>query len=149
MPQALEGRCLCGQVRYRVDTVFDAGYCHCSICRRITGTPALTWLAVPENAFAIVSGQVKDYRSSEHFVRSFCAECGTHLFGRDQGPANPKVGFKLVSVAIGTLDHPELVAPRIHQWYADRVHWYKIDDNLPRVPDGRLPHPAKREPSEP
>ncbi len=36
----LEGGCHCGAIRYRASAVFDAGYCHCSICRRISGSAA-------------------------------------------------------------------------------------------------------------
>jgi hypothetical protein len=38
----LNGGCLCGAVRYRLEsTPVDAGYCHCQICRRSTGVPPM------------------------------------------------------------------------------------------------------------
>src|SRR6267378_1864569 len=49
MPVAFEGGCFCGEIRYRAKSVFDSGYCHCSMCRRFTGCPALTWFSVPEH----------------------------------------------------------------------------------------------------
>jgi len=107
MPVAFEGGCFCGEIRYRAKSVFDSGYCHCSMCRRFTGCPALTWFSVPEHDFSLVSGVPKAFQSSATFTRYFCSTCGTHVFGRDSRTASPKVGFRLVSIGIGTLDDPE------------------------------------------
>jgi len=49
-----------------------------------------------------------------------------------------------ISVAIGTLDEPESVAPKIHQWTSSQLAWFEIADDLPRIADGVLPHPSKR-----
>jgi hypothetical protein len=144
MNESLEGGCFCGALRYRAASVFDAGYCHCSICRRFTGTPALTWFNVPAHDFSLVCGSPNGFRSSEHFTRYFCARCGIHVFGRDDRPPSPKVGFELISVAIGTLDKPEAVEPKVHQWCANRLPWYVVQDELPRFEDGTLPHPSTR-----
>jgi hypothetical protein len=144
MGGALDGGCYCREIRYRANSVFDAGYCHCSICRRFTGTPAWTWFNVPEQDFLVVRGSPAGFRASGHFTRYFCSRCGTHVFGRDDRPPAPKVGFRLVSVGIGTLDDPERIPPRVHQWWANRVSWYQIKDALPRFEDGQLTHPSTR-----
>jgi hypothetical protein len=39
---------------------------------------------------------------------------------------------------------PAAVAPRIHQWWGDRVPWFESWAALPRVVDGTLPHPSLR-----
>ena len=149
MSGVLEGGCYCGKIRYRADSVFDSGYCHCSICRRFTGTPALTWFNIPEQDFLVVRGSAMGFRSSKHFTRYFCGKCGAHVFGRDDRPPSPALGFRLVSVGIGTLDNPELVAPQVHQWWRNRVSWYRIQDALPRFEDGRLTHPSTRQSHKP
>ena len=53
-------------------------WCHCKDCRRQTGAPAVVWAGfrVEEVAF---EGTPKRRRSSEHVVRSFCADCGTPI----------------------------------------------------------------------
>lgn len=39
MEKTLRGRCLCGAVEYQIpDTLEYAGYCHCSECRRFSGS---------------------------------------------------------------------------------------------------------------
>jgi hypothetical protein len=144
MSDFLEGGCYCTALRYRATSVFDAGYCHCSICRRFTGTPALTWFNVPASDFSLLCGSPSGFRSSEHFTRYFCPRCGTHVFGRDDRAPSGKVGFELISVAIGTLDHPERVTPKVHQWWASRIPWYSVQDGLPRFEDGTLTHPSTR-----
>jgi hypothetical protein len=149
MSFALEGGCFCGEVRYRAQSVFDSGYCHCSMCRRFTGSPALSWFSVPEHHFALVHGTPKGFRSSEHFTRNFCPICGTHVFGRDSRVPSPKVEFRLVSVGIGTLDNPNLVRPQLHEWWADRVCWFSDHDSLPRFEDGTVTHPTMRGRHEP
>ena len=149
MPVAFEGGCFCGEIRYRAKSVFDSGYCHCSMCRRFTGCPALTWFSVPEHDFSLVSGVPKAFQSSATFTRYFCSTCGTHVFGRDSRTASPKVGFRLVSIGIGTLDDPDLVRPQLHEWWGNRVAWFAEHAALPRFEGGTLPHPAKRVPGEP
>jgi len=140
------GGCFCGAVRYAAQEIFDAGYCHCSVCRRISGAPAAAWFNVREEHFAVTCGEPAALQSSEHFTRYFCARCGTHLFGRDDLPPPPTVGSRLVSAMLGTLDDPESVQPQIHQWWGNHVSWYEWSAGLQKFETGRISHPAKREP---
>ena len=42
----LTGGCFCGAIRYEArGTPFHESNCHCSICRRTTGAPFVTWFA--------------------------------------------------------------------------------------------------------
>ncbi len=42
----LRGGCFCGNIRYEaVGTPFNETNCHCSICRRTTGAPFVTWFS--------------------------------------------------------------------------------------------------------
>jgi len=133
----IRGGCYCGRIRYEVDSVFDAGYCHCRICQRISGAPVYAGVVTPNSDFRVVAGQPASFASSEHATRWFCSICGTHLYCTD-------TRNDYVSVGIGTLDEPESVAPKIHQWTGSKIAWFEIADDLPRVADGTLPHPAKR-----
>ncbi|MED5618202.1 GFA family protein [Ideonella sp. BN130291] len=143
-PGVLCGGCFCGAVRYAVQAVFDAGYCHCSICRRISGAGAVCWFSVREEHFRVTRGHPQALHSSEHFTRYFCGACGTHLYGTDDLPPPPKVGSRLVSAMLGTLDEPELVPPRIHQWWSSRMRWYGDAAGLPTFDTGRISHPDER-----
>jgi hypothetical protein len=129
-----QGGCFCGAVRYAAQEVFDAGYCHCTVCRRISGAPAAAWFNVREEHFRVASGKPAALQSSEHFVRYFCAACGTHLFGRDDLPTPTTVGS-------------ETVEPQIHQWWSDHVSWYENAADLQKFDTGTISHPAKRKPA--
>ena len=141
----IAGGCFCGALRYQAEAVFDAGYCHCTICRRISGAPAACWFSVREEHFVVTRGEPAALRSSQHFVRFFCATCGTHVFGRDDRPAPAKVGSKLVSAMLGTLDEPENVVPQIHQWWSERMPWFCEAHTLLAFEHGTITHPAERQ----
>ncbi len=54
----LEGGCLCGEVRYRVDgPVFRMRHCHCSMCRKAHGASFGTYLNAQAEHVAITRGE--------------------------------------------------------------------------------------------
>lgn len=77
-----QGRCLCGAVRFSVAvSKLEIDACHCSICRRWGGGPALSVLpdGPPQFEDATALGV---YRSSEWAERVFCKSCGTSILWR-------------------------------------------------------------------
>ena len=76
------------------------------------------WRTAPEGGLTWTRGEPKRFRSSNHVLRGFCAECGTPLtFEAPDG----------IALAIGAFDNPEEIAPTI-QWgieaklpYADAI----------------------------
>ncbi len=72
--------CLCGQAGLSVNTdISDVGICHCSMCRRWSGSPMM---AVHVGTAVEVSDEqtITRYASSQWANRGFCKHCGTHLF---------------------------------------------------------------------
>ena len=128
---AFTGGCLCGQVRYAI-----AGpprlisHCHCSLCRRSTGAPFVTWLTVRNEAFTLEKGELRTFRSSDHGWRASCATCGTPLTSGSSHYA------KYVEVTAGSLDDPSSAAPERHVYWPDRLPWVKAEDGLPRHVEG-------------
>ena len=49
-----QGGCFCGAIRYAFLDVFVAGYCHCSICRRMSGAPVIAWVNTPRASFRVL-----------------------------------------------------------------------------------------------
>jgi hypothetical protein len=79
----LEGACLCGSVKIRVDGAYVAavGVCHCSMCQRSSG---LAWGAFEAAADAVmVDGTVARYASTPFSERVFCPLCGSNLWLRN------------------------------------------------------------------
>ncbi len=135
-----EGGCFCGAVRYAFTDVFDAGYCHCSICRRTTGAPAIAWVNTPRAGFRLLRGAPRYVATSAEFRRAFCADCGTLMWTESSDPAR----WDMVSVHHGTIDRAAAIEPAIHLCHADRLASFRIDDALPRVEGDAAPHPASR-----
>ena len=86
----LTGRCLCGAVTVVIGRHRPAvGACHCSRCRRWTGS-ALFAFEADELTY---DGPVKIWRH-EIAERAFCAECGSLLWLKDyDGPWSLRWGF--------------------------------------------------------
>ncbi|KIC15848.1 GFA family protein [Leisingera sp. ANG-Vp] len=83
MSDVLEGRCLCGAVKIRVEGAHDPrpGACHCRMCQRWSGG---LFLCFEADADAVtVEGPVTRYQSSAFAERAFCSTCGAHLWMRD------------------------------------------------------------------
>lgn len=95
------GGCQCGAVRYRFsEKPGGAHVCHCRMCQKAFGAFYAPLVGGAKAAFEVTRGTISYYRSSDIAQRGFCAACGTPLtFGYVDGDH--------VSVAIGSLDHPE------------------------------------------
>jgi hypothetical protein len=123
----LEGGCACGAIRYRlVSAPFDAGYCHCEICRRSSGAPVLAFATVPVSHLVVFRGEIRQRRSSGFGTRGFCADCGTQLTMHvDHQPDT--IDFTLCS-----LDQPDEVIPAFHLFAGSEPRWFEMADSLPR-----------------
>ncbi|MCR6643264.1 MAG: GFA family protein [Terricaulis sp.] len=86
----LQGRCLCGAVRFEAaPEKLQMGACHCSMCRRWSGG---VFLAVECGALAIADeSQLGIYKSSDWGERCFCKTCGSTLFWRMQDGSHAAV----------------------------------------------------------
>ena len=125
-PAEATGGCFCGAIRYRIDAAStDVSHCHCTICRRTTGAPFVTWTTVPAQAFTYTSGAPTEFHSTPHAVRQLCPTCGTALtFRRHDRPDS-------IDVTVGSMDHPDLVHPTSHVWTTSRLPWLQLSDTLP------------------
>src|SRR5262249_6537350 len=122
------GSCLCGKVRFEVTGDFDGFFlCHCSRCRKDTGSAHGANLFSKTAKIDWLSGEadVKTYRVPEtRHQRSFCQECGSAL------PRSHLNGALLV-VPAGSLDSEIDVRPTAHIFTASRASW---DHDLEDVP---------------
>ncbi len=142
MPETLRGGCFCGAVRFEIGEIHDAGYCHCSICRRFSGAPLVLWANAPARAFRVTEGAPKGFASSDHWVRYFCHTCGAPVYGRHPRP--PADGSDLVCILVPSLDEPEAVRPTAHIGCGSGMPGFDVRDDLPRVADGTLDPPSTR-----
>ena len=77
MVEPLQGSCLCGGVRFEITESFlNANHCHCSRCRKHSGTFGETQGRVPREGFRLISGEelIRVYRPADDAgVKAFCS----------------------------------------------------------------------------
>lgn len=124
-----EGGCLCGAIRYRAISAPIRGViCHCAMCRKHSGAPALAFVHFRTQDFSWLHGEPARYRSSAFAERGFCPVCGSTLSMHEEVLADR------VQITVGSLDEPQRVRIDDHVWTQQQVPWFRIDDALPRFP---------------
>lgn len=122
----VEGGCLCGAIRLRIEGALPApDACHCSQCRKQSGH---FWAStdIEAEALTIEGGEnVTWYASSEKVRRGFCRVCGSFLFW-------DPIGRPGIAVAMGALDAPTGTTLAKHIFTADKGDYYEIPDGLPQ-----------------
>ena len=121
------GGCRCGAVRFTTDgEALHVTFCHCRDCQRSSGAPMVAWAGFVEAQFAVVQGEARTINLSGEAFRSFCADCGTGLWYR-----NEAVLPGLVDVQVATFDAPETLPPIAHIQTAERLSWMATAHMLP------------------
>jgi hypothetical protein len=105
------GSCLCGKVTYKVNgPPLRTGLCHCSDCRKESGSSFVSFGIWPGQAFETF-GEVRYYDG-----RGFCPECGSRLFNQ--------IDEDGVEIRIGSLDMaPTDLEPEYEIWVKRRENW--------------------------
>ena len=125
----LTGGCMCGAVRYTATgEPSRVLHCHCKSCRGHTGAAMATLAVFRADQISFSGDERKRYDSAPGVERSFCANCGTSLtwetvFG-DEGP--------MCAIHISSFDDPEALPATGHSFYAERISWFDVADDLPR-----------------
>lgn len=131
MAELVTGGCLCGGVRFEVQGPFiRANHCHCSRCRRHSGTAVLTQGRVWREQFRLLAGAglIRTYGRGEGAVKAFCTVCGSSLFG-GTWPDGPQV-----SIRLGAIDGDPGIRPEFHTFVDSKAPWDEITDDLPQYP---------------
>lgn len=126
-PRTLTGSCLCGAVRYQVPDAFSyAANCHCSNCRRTTGSAYKPFAGIERDQFVLTAGEDKLLRFGEETGHdAHCAICGSLLYSVVRGGA-------YVHVAMGTLIDEPGIRPSHHIFVGSKAAWETIADGLPQ-----------------
>jgi len=115
---AIEGGCFCGAIRYRLDADdYPRGNCHCTMCRRTSAAPYVTWLVAPKTEFGYTEGEPKVLESSAHGTRYFCSKCGTPI--SCEVAAHPDK----IDITVCSLDAPEDFPPQGDSYTDTRLPW--------------------------
>lgn len=132
MTDVFKGHCLCGAVQLEGRGKPKIEICHCDMCRRWHGSPAM---AVSfEGGVHVQSGKsaIKAYQSSEWAERAFCTKCGTtlyyHLIGETQ----------VHSAQAGLFELPDGLTIHEEIFVDEQPDYYRFDSDAPRISSAEM-----------
>ncbi len=125
--RTLTGKCLCGAVQYVVqDDFLYAANCHCSSCRRATGSAFKPFAGIESQKLRVSQGQDSLMIFGEARAGDMhCKLCGSFLYSVVSGGAR-------VHVAMGTLVDEPSMRPTAHIFVGSKAAWFTITDDLPQ-----------------
>jgi hypothetical protein len=137
----VRGSCLCKGIAFEVDGPLGPimGNCHCSMCRKSSGSAFETVVSAPRSALRWIQGEslVTRYASSDTVRRCFCRTCGSHV-------PDPQAKGEQVFIPAGALDDDPGLRPAAHIFVGSKASWHDIRDDLPKFEEW----PPGYEPSE-
>ena len=127
---SIAGSCLCGKVRFEVTPPFSAfRYCHCSRCRKASGSGHAANLLAPRAQFRWVSGEDLirryDVPDAQRFSVWFCAECGS------RAPHEIRTRNDML-IPAGLLDADPQMRPENNIFWDSKAAWCTDPKSLPR-----------------
>ncbi len=128
----IEGECNCGAVRFEARTRPAGVYvCHCSICRRYTGTNGNAVLVVANEEFRWIDGEenFSTWRKPGHDWQAwFCRVCGSQLPGENDSAT------MFIPAGLLTAGGEDLEVIH-HIWVDSKADWDEIGDSGRQHPE--------------
>jgi hypothetical protein len=125
--RTLAGKCLCGAVQYAVaDEFLYAANCHCSNCRRTTGSAFKPFAGIQRERLSLTEGEDNLLIFGDETAHdTHCKTCGSLLYSVVRDGA-------FVHVAMGTLVDEPTIRPTHHIFVGSKAKWFTITDDLPQ-----------------
>ena len=127
---AITGSCLCGSVKFAVTPPF-AGfrYCHCSRCRKASGSAHAANAFIPETQFKWLAGEslVRHFElpGAKRFAVWFCPQCGTRMPHKVKSTEN-------MLIPAGVLDGDPGMRPENSIFWKSKAAWYVSPQGIPQ-----------------
>jgi hypothetical protein len=126
-----EGRCTCGQVRYRMESApLIVNCCHCRWCQRETGAAFAVNAMIETARLTLLAGDhvrvLTPSQSGKGQAILRCPECRVATWSHYAG-----AGDSLAFVRVGTLDEPDRLPPDVHIFTASKQVWVQLPDGVP------------------
>jgi hypothetical protein len=130
----IRGSCLCGRVKFEITrAVGPFELCHCSRCRKASGSAFSATVGVRRDEFHITSGRelIQAYEApvretAPGYRTYFCGRCGSPL-------PNPNPEAAWFEVPAGALDDDPELRPDRHIFVELKSSWFSIVDKLPQL----------------
>ena len=125
--RTLVGKCFCGAVQYAVADEFHyALNCHCSNCRRTTGSAFKPFAGIEHAKLTVTAGvDARLIYGADNGHDAHCGRCGSLLYSVVRGG-------QYVHVAMGTLVDAPAIRPTAHIFVGSKAPWFTITDDLPQ-----------------
>ena len=129
------GACLCGAIKVELKgSIESIIHCHCSLCRKNSGTAYATNGFVNADEFSVLDphNKLNYYAFKEGKHRHFCSVCACPIFSSNS--ENPSK----LRIRLGILDSDINERPTSHNFMSSKANWDDLDAALPRY-DGFEP----------
>lgn len=123
------GSCYCGQVTVKISGAIDSIiHCHCSKCRKSSGTAYATNGVVKRDEFEITSGaeHIGKFGKVEGKYRHFCKLCASPIYSSNIDDQQN------VRIRLGMLDSDIIERPMAHTFMTSKANWEDLDAGLQR-----------------
>ncbi|MDP5135555.1 GFA family protein [Rheinheimera baltica] len=123
------GSCLCGEIEVEITgPISSIIHCHCSLCRKSSGTAFATNGFVNSTDFTVVKGeaQLSHLAFKPGRLRHFCRNCGSPVYSSN---ADDPTRFR---IRLGILNSDIIERPLSHNFYSSKANWEDLDADLPR-----------------
>ena len=128
----VRGSCLCGGVHFEVERVREFELCHCSRCRKASGSAFIAWMVADVPDLRVVRGEelIRKYEAPileepPAYAVWFCSRCGS--------PVPNRMGEGVWNIPAGTLDDDPVVRPESHTYVEFKAPWDDIAGDLPQM----------------
>lgn len=117
----IRGKCLCGSVEFEISVRPALLQCHCSLCRKQSGSVANAAAIIEAKHFRWISGEdkISSFVRSPRFRSDFCSVCGSPV-------PNPQ-SERYMWVPSGLFEGNEPLEIAVHIYVGSKSHW----DTLP------------------
>ncbi|BBN82526.1 S-(hydroxymethyl)glutathione synthase [Pseudoalteromonas sp. A25] len=117
----MKGVCLCGGIQFEIlGTTPNLYQCHCSVCRKSTGSSSNTATIVKSEQFrwSHTNSDIQTFTLQSGYRIDFCKRCGSPV-------PNQLRDKELVWIPAGLLENTELKVTQ-HIFVSSKAHWDMI-----------------------
>ena len=132
----IDGGCHCGHITYEAEVDPEkVVICNCLDCQQLSGTTFNAVVFSKENAFKVLSGELKIYvktgGSGNKRQLSFCPECGSSIYSTS-AEGGPLYGIRTGSI---NADQRNKLVPKKRIFARSEQPWVDDIASIPKVQD--------------
>jgi len=124
-----KGSCLCAEVHVDIEPPIESIiHCHCSKCRKNSGTAYSTNGFVLKQHFHILKGadMLSRYETAPGKCRYFCSKCGSPIYSTSDTTPD------YIRLRLGILDSDISERPSSHNFVTSKANWEELEADLPK-----------------